>query len=1184
MRQVLPSGVSSSARVQSVAAALDAAPVVWHVSHAAARRDDTVLLSSAAAYDQSALWLFADDDAVLASVLERVSAADATAADLACVQTGAGRIADLYASGTTHDVIAVLHRALERALVAALLRSGHFGLQHACVVELAHAPAVSAPLALADLPRRSTRLAYRFALLESGCASYVVVSLHDVASLDATAPMSHALLPPDVYAERESRVMAALVSEHAAFPPALATGDVSATLMSSTAALTGSVSACDSSATLFDALATRVEARSLRLFESSLANNAVSDFCDGLARYVDPLLSARDVATANATAATAAQKRNRDELVDAEASKRGKAAALAASPLSPAPVRTAASIINGATYVPSSESRSLSFSIFAPHDIIDDDMSSSSSVSSTSSSSTDDDDDDDEAIFKVDDDAAPLQVQHDANAALATEDVPQLTRDEAMAFDVGDFQPQTDDAADRSVRPPKLHRQETQFAYPPPPLMRAVSLQSRLMQQQQQHPGATPLAIGSARTETPEAPTPHSTSAPSPPPGEDSPLIAWPTADSSSGHRWRQREQLALASFVPKRVGAGFEHFGDAMLVRAIRGSATERTHLRHSVDVGNAVLERLLYAPAPPPVWCASTSSTASLLSVVRCLTRVIEPAGASLRAGVGCSLGDALTAGVGGCASEALVTPRLRVGFRGGWLDVAPDVLPMWERCQFEPYSMRKDVRYFVVYPACPFVAEQVSAFMRELTCCYQSCNLGAHDAHSEGGGLVPVDVGGCTSRADYVRAARAACDRLAERLAKIGATRVNGGTVVYVVDPFASDAAQLFAAAEAQTIASDDLDLLPDGLAVDDGVSALTDALVALLLEDERQPAHNVVSVVLPLADVLHAPILSTTLRDIAFGTYQACRRILLGMQAAPASTSVRTSRSELRESMSSLNRFRISSDPPYAVTPIDWRRRRLWEPLVVLAPSECDATTPSLHCCYSVERGHLFAGVCDATGELLETIVLPFALEAKPCDTETELHYLYVVFSNLWNALLGLVAVAAIRSPSLSLYSIGEMPDGHTQLWQQLIANDPATSPYAAVALASLCVERNALVYCRSGGDPAQPAVTAPPASVVFLPQAGQMPLPAVALLVHSGSDDVVGEGRDRGADWPRVQRVTLLHRWFAAGTSSDTPHSSLSKLCQQLARLSWLSVTARCGGGRQTTLPLHVAVLQRLSTV
>ena len=57
------------------------------------------------------------------------------------------------------------------------------------------------------------------------------------------------------------------------------------------------------------------------------------------------------------------------------------------------------------------------------------------------------------------------------------------------------------------------------------------------------------------------------------------------------------------------------------------------------------------------------------------------------------------------------------------------------------------------------------------------------------------------------------------------------------------------------------------------------ALCDAFGALLLEDERQPEHNMTPVLVPLIDVLRAPRLLSTLRDLAFQIYQTCRRVPL-----------------------------------------------------------------------------------------------------------------------------------------------------------------------------------------------------------------------------------------------------------------------------------------------------------------
>lgn len=743
-----------------------------------------------------------------------------------------------------------------------------------------------------------------------------------------------------------------------------------------------------------------------------------------------------------------------------------------------------------------------------------------------------------------------------------------------------------DEPDDKALRPPKLHRNPDPQPLPlvprPPPPSQPPSSQMHAL-------NSTPRGIGGS----PELPTPPSLFAPSPTPARVSPLGAplWPPVPTDSGAGWRQREQMVLASLVPRRFGAGYDHVADMATARMLSAIAAERVRLECCMELGNAIVERVLFAPAPPPLSCAATATSPSLLGAVRSLARLYEPLATGLYAIAGCSLGESVSAawrgderaGAPASAVEALSTPELRVGFRGQLIDVSPDAAMLWERFQLEPFSQRKDVFYYVVGPNNAHLREQIGAFVRELTVCYQSCNLGVHEPASIEGdeSFVPVNVAQCESRASYVRAVRDACDELAKTLAKRGANRVNSCTAIYVIDPFASDAGELHSSPS--PLSSVALDGLMQTDSNDDtSIRAFGDALTPLLLEDERQPAHNMLTVVLSLSDVLHAPLLLATVRDTAFGVYQAGRRIQLSVHAPAPPVPAHDSRGDLRHSSSALlYRQQTSYDQPIVATPIDWRRRRLWEPLFVLAPpalleAALDATF--LHCCYSLERNFLFASVSDATGELLETLVLPRPLEAMPHDAAADEHFVHASLASLWNALLGLVAVAGISAPSLMLYSFGEMPALHARIWEQLARADPLASPYDSVLIAAMSTERHAIVYCQRA---AEPPVTAPPASI-FFPQAEPVSVPALAFVAHTRA--VVEDGVDRDAGWPHVHRVTLIHRWFRNEfIGVESVRASLSKLCHQLARLSWLSTTTRCGG-RQTALPWHVAVLHRLTVL
>jgi hypothetical protein len=621
---------SAAAQQQALAAwvaQLDSAAVLWHVSHdvtcvataSAANNAEPLLATSACTQHQCALWLFAGDETALAPfvvVSEEV------------IDEG-GLIAALYArtaaSLFVDAALAALHRALQRALCVTLLRSDRFQLHLHCLVENVSASArLDAPLSLADLPRRSTRLGYQFSFIAAGTLSYLVVSLHDVASLESGALLPHAALPPDVYAEHEQRVMAALVSEQSAFPTlfrfqsgASATLGVKPSSSGGRAAAVGvavlwqSLNAPDGSVVaLVDVLSPLYERRAMRPVDSAGGAQATGDFCSALTRYVDPLLSVRETATAAlaskrprdgapsdastklpaAAEAGGDKKRTRAASLDGAAAAAAAATALHSPPgKSPSTTlhnrtqsmftspRTTSAAATASMYIPDDTAGPFtgSFSIIAKRiDNDDDSLSSSSSDSSTTTSSSSSSSSSgavsnggvvgamltDTAVAAAS--AVGASANNDALESAFAASVASQQPTDALQIDDnvaavagGVFD---DDPDDKALRPPKMHRNPDPQPLPlvprPPPPSQPPSSHMQAL-------SSTPRGIGGS----PELPTPPSLFAPSPTPARVSPLGAplWPPVPTDSGAGWRQREQMVLASLVPRRFGAGYDHVAD---------------------------------------------------------------------------------------------------------------------------------------------------------------------------------------------------------------------------------------------------------------------------------------------------------------------------------------------------------------------------------------------------------------------------------------------------------------------------------------------------------------------------------------------------------------------------------------------------------------------------------------------
>jgi hypothetical protein len=455
----------------------------------------------------------------------------------------------------------------------------------------------------------------------------------------------------------------------------------------------------------------------------------------------------------------------------------------------------------------------------------------------------------------------------------------------------------------------------------------------------------------------------------------------------------------------------------------------------------------------------------------------------------------------------ASAATVPMLRVGYGGQWLDVPPAAVALWDRLLLEPYSLRKDVVYYVLYPNNAFIRAHCEAFFRELTVTYQRHSLGSHQPAS-GDGLLAVPLAVGASRLEYARAVQSVCASIVDDLHRCSAAFVQTCTVVYVVDPFVPgvNGAHILAQQQQQqrqrrratsTSASNTAATTPTPSSApqsasamtrnvaadtpttattattDDGSSAagsataaggaspsmpddahwmrmLCDATSALAAHDDREPIHNVTTTLIALGDIVRSTALAATLRDIAFGVCTAARRVLLDSP--------------------------VTSRPINALSPVDWQKRRLFEPLFVLArpsPTSSSATTaaaisqPStphsvlnvpaaaatatnattlsaserrraeqddgvvrdaVHCCYVVDADRLWACVTDASGELLETIVVPCVARGAVEARARALARRRDAFANLWRAL---VALLAMRTPtasrSLVLCALGAVDD-------------------------------------------------------------------------------------------------------------------------------------------------------------
>jgi hypothetical protein len=91
-----------------------------------------------------------------------------------------------------------------------------------------------------------------------------------------------------------------------------------------------------------------------------------------------------------------------------------------------------------------------------------------------------------------------------------------------------------------------------------------------------------------------------------------------------------------------------------------------------------------------------------------------------------------------------DFLKQPDIVVSRHDDFLEGSSKMIPFWEKLGLEPYSLKKHIKYFAVYPDNIDIKNSVIQFFQGLNSAYELCHLGRHDPGQVGTyhhGLVPV-----------------------------------------------------------------------------------------------------------------------------------------------------------------------------------------------------------------------------------------------------------------------------------------------------------------------------------------------------------------------------------------------------------------------------------------------------------
>ncbi|KAG0269547.1 mediator of RNA polymerase II transcription subunit 13 [Actinomortierella ambigua] len=89
-------------------------------------------------------------------------------------------------------------------------------------------------------------------------------------------------------------------------------------------------------------------------------------------------------------------------------------------------------------------------------------------------------------------------------------------------------------------------------------------------------------------------------------------------------------------------------------------------------------------------------------------------------------------------------MAAPDIVVGHNDEWLEASPTILRFWEKLSLEPYSAKKSVVYYVLYPEGADMESAVVKFWKELSSLFETSLLGQHvpgDVPDGKPGLYPV-----------------------------------------------------------------------------------------------------------------------------------------------------------------------------------------------------------------------------------------------------------------------------------------------------------------------------------------------------------------------------------------------------------------------------------------------------------
>ncbi|RUS27557.1 mediator complex subunit 13 C-terminal-domain-containing protein, partial [Jimgerdemannia flammicorona] len=366
-----------------------------------------------------------------------------------------------------------------------------------------------------------------------------------------------------------------------------------------------------------------------------------------------------------------------------------------------------------------------------------------------------------------------------------------------------------------------------------------------------------------------------------------------------------------------------------------------------------------------------------------------------------------------------DLLPVPEIVVGQRDDWIAGSPHILRFWEKLRLEPYSSRKNVVYFVVYPQSSELEEAIKCFFKELGSMYETCSLGSHQPGVAGEytrGLVPVQLlpesAGQTETERKTKSYMAACQKLGSTLGTLPTENLH--VVIYMVNPFAHSTAyfdlghcftKLMVAFHAATMGS---------------ATSVTEKL-----------RERLVLQLVPIEHVLRPTgfggFLKFGLKEIAFSVYTKCLQLV--------------DRTQPKMSFEDPTPFNEVYAPPFVLAKsvrnsIQFSLKRSLAPYPTLLDQNVFL---HLAYCWSLDRRWFLCVWIDSRGELLEFA----ALEAGRDRGVDATRILAPVFNETWERTLRLSRRTGY-SWHFVVGKLGLMYNEELQEWMNVVRTTPNVS--------------------------------------------------------------------------------------------------------------------------------------------